>query len=247
MANTTQRGTKREGVEAVEVFDNERPVTYREPAVDDSAWMSHSATLVNPIDRVRWGPILAGLFATLSSLVVLSLLGIAIGLSSYDAGDPLSSFGIGAGIWSAISTLLAFAIGGWLAAKTAATRGRNNGLLNGAMVWVVAIPLILYLLSTGVGSLLNMATDAAAAGASAAAAGLEAVPGGAAAAGDAAANAQAQATAVAGQVNPETAETAAENSSPAVWGTLLALLLGLAAAAMGGLIGARPTPVHEPM
>lgn len=246
MTNTTQR-TKRDGVEAVEVFDNDRSVTYRDPSMDDGMWTSRGATVVNPMDRVRWGPILAGLFTTLSTLVVLSLLGVAIGLSSYDAGDPLSSFGIGAGIWSAISTLLAFALGGWVAAQTAATRGRNNGLLNGAMVWVVAIPLILYLLSTGVGSLLNMATDAAATGASAAAAGLEAVPGGAAAAGEAAAGAQAQATAVAGQVNPETAEAAAENSSPAVWGTLIALLLGLAAAAMGGLIGARPTPVHEPM
>jgi hypothetical protein len=37
-----------------------------------------------PTDRVRWGPILAGTFAALTALAVLSTLGTAIGLSAYD-------------------------------------------------------------------------------------------------------------------------------------------------------------------
>src|SRR6185503_7358932 len=94
-----------------------------------------SATRPGPIaqDRVRWGAILAGLFVALTTLVVLSVLGLAIGLSSYDAGDPFGSFGMGAGIWGILSALLAFLIGGWVAASTAGARGRNNGLLNGSM------------------------------------------------------------------------------------------------------------------
>ena len=40
-----------------------------------------------PGDRVRWGPIIAGLFVALSALTLLGLLGAAIGLSISDTGD----------------------------------------------------------------------------------------------------------------------------------------------------------------
>src|SRR3954447_6172797 len=105
-------------------------------------------------DRVRWGAILAGLVTALSTLVLLSILGLAIGLTTYETGDQLSNFGIGAGIWGAISTIVAFILGGWVAAHSAGVRGRSNALLNGAMVWAVAIPLIMYLLGSGAGSLM---------------------------------------------------------------------------------------------
>jgi len=122
---------------------------------------------IRPMDRVRWGAILAGLVTTLSTLVVLSVLGLAIGLTTFETGDRLGNFGMGAGIWGAISTIVAFVLGGWVAARSAAVRGRSNALLNGAMVWAVAIPLVMYLLGSGVGSIVNMATDAAAASTSA--------------------------------------------------------------------------------
>jgi hypothetical protein len=206
---------------------------------------SLNTTVVTPVDRIRWGAVLAGLFASLTTLVVLGVLGLALGLTSYDAGDPLSSFGLGAGIWSIVSTILAFLLGGWLAARTAATRGRGNGVLNGAMVWVVAIPLVLYLLSAGLGSLLNTAGDVAATGAAAvapaAAAAVDnaAAPAAQATAQDLGAAAQAAVVAAGEQVTPGSIEDATETASSAAWGMLIALLLGFGAAALGGLLGAR--------
>jgi len=197
----------------VAVYDNERVV---EPT--------------RPMDRIRWGAVLAGLVTALSTLVVLSLLGLAIGLTTYESGDQLSNFGIGAGIWGAISTLIAFLLGGWVAASTAAVRGRSNALLNGAMVWAVAIPLILYLLGSGVGSMMNMATDAAAAAVPALTQDANATD--AAAAAD---TVQAQAQ----QVDPATVSNAAQDAGNAAWGTLGGLLLGLLAALGGGLMGKR--------
>jgi hypothetical protein len=252
-----RRNSEREGRDAVSVLDanngdSGRRVGYSPaPTTVDVA----NTTVVTPTDRVRWGPIFAGLFAALTSLVVLSLLGLAIGLTSYDAGDPLRNFGRGAGIWGAISAFIAFLIGGWLAARSAPPMGRGNGVLNGAMVWVVAIPLMLYLLGTGLGSLVNTATNAAAAGVAAVAPvagaaaeqaaeqpGAEATA--AAGAGAVTDAAQATASALGDQVTPQTAENVAENASPAAWGTLLALLLGLAAAAIGGMLGAREPRIH---
>ncbi|HEX8324998.1 MAG TPA: hypothetical protein VF595_13925 [Tepidisphaeraceae bacterium] len=126
------------------------------------------------VDRVRWGPIVAGLFVAMSTLVVLNVLGAAVGLSSADRTDSASNFGIAAGIWGAISALIAFFIGGLIAARTAAAPQRgmdreghtqnDNGLLQGVMVWAVAIPLVTYLVASLASSAISTAGSAAATG-----------------------------------------------------------------------------------
>ncbi|NWD72458.1 hypothetical protein HX870_33180, partial [Pseudomonas gingeri] len=60
--------------------------------------------------RVSWGSVLAGSAIALVTYLVLSVLGTAIGASAVNpmaAGNPLSGFGTGAGIWLFVSTLLA--------------------------------------------------------------------------------------------------------------------------------------------
>jgi len=161
---------------------------------------------------------------------LLSILGLAIGLTTYETGDQLRNFGLGAGIWGAVSTIVAFVLGGWVAAHSAGVRGRSNALLNGAMVWAVAIPLIMYLLGSGAGSLMNTATNAAAASVPALTQNANGTDVTAAAN---AAQAQAQ------QVDPATVDAAAQKAGNAAWGTLVALLLGLVAAVGGGLMGQR--------
>jgi len=185
-----------------------------------------------PIDRVRWGAILAGLFAALSTLALLSLFGLAIGASTFDANDRVQNYGLGAGIWGGVSALLAFLLGGWVAAKTAAVRGERNGLLNGAMVWAVAVPLLLYLLTSGAGSLLGTAANAGAqaAGVAAATAAGQGI--------DPAASAQQSVQGLQNQVSAQDAEQIADTTARTAWGTLGSLLMGLGAAAMGGYLGA---------
>lgn len=179
-----------------------------------------TATAVTPTDRVRWGPILAGLFAALSTLALLSVLGVAIGLTAWDAGDPGTAFGIGAGIWGIISTLIAFGVGGWVAAATAAVRGETNGSINGAMVWAVAIPVMLFLAAGGLTSLAGTAAGAADQNPQ-----IMAYPQSPADTGAA--------------MEGQAADEMADNAAWSAWGTLIALLLGLAAAAGGGYLGAR--------
>ncbi|MDQ2809644.1 MAG: hypothetical protein M3Z04_22445, partial [Chloroflexota bacterium] len=205
-----------------------------------------AAPPARPTDLVRWGPILAGLFAALSTLATLTVLGLAIGAATFTPGASLGNLGLGAGIWGAISALIAFGVGGWLAARSAAVGGHSNGILNGAMVWFVAIPLLLYLLSSGVGSLLGAAGSAAG----------TAIQAAAPAAGQAATNpgvqatvqaggqqvltgAQATAQAVANSITPDTQKKAADATSQGAWGTLLSLGLAAAAAIGGGFLGAR--------
>lgn len=222
---------------------------YDTPRTD--AGLEVNTAVVTPTDRIRWGPILAGVFAAITTAAVLSTLGAAIGMSAYDRTDDPRTFAIGAGVWGGITMLIAFALGGWLAARSAAPRGRSNGLLNGIMVAAAGIPLLMYLLGSagtamssaalsnardtqtgqqmagaGSGGALDSAMQA---GAQMAGSGVDAVSGG----GDQSANQSGN--------QAMQAEQAADTGRRAAWGTLIALLLALGAAAAGGYLGARDT------
>jgi hypothetical protein len=218
------------------------------------------------IDRVRWASILAGLFTVLASLATFTVLGIAVGLSTFDA-NAADRFGIGAGVYGAVSAIIAFLLGGFIAARTGAVVGSGNGLLNGAMVWIVTVVLIVNFLGTGIGTLLgtvgsvattavNVASDAAAVAATNPEA-VEAVqnalptPAGSTQEGDANVPAD-PATAIAPivedvqqqleQVTPQEVEDAARSASSAAWSALLALGLTALAAMLGGFLGMRSYP-----
>ncbi|MBZ0286248.1 MAG: hypothetical protein K8I30_01435, partial [Anaerolineae bacterium] len=122
--------------------------------------MDVNTAVVTPTDQIRWASVLAGLFTVFATLIVLTVLGIAVGLSTYDA-DNTNAFGLGAGIWGAVSALIAFALGGFMAGRTAAVQGKDMGVLNGAMVWIVAIPLMIYLLGGSLSMLMGLAVNAA--------------------------------------------------------------------------------------
>lgn len=211
-------------------------------------------TAARTVDRVRWGPVIAGIFAAMATLATLTVLGLAIGLTAFDAGDTnnLGPFGLGAGIWGALSTLISFLVGGWLAARTAAVGGHSNGILNGAMVWFVAIPLLLYALGSGLSGLAKTAGSIAG----------TAVQAGATAAGAAANNPGAQATAAAGvqgaagalqataqaaasKIDSQDVNNAANKAANTAWSTLLALGLAAGASIGGGYLGSRPVAVNR--
>ncbi len=111
-----------------------------------------------PLDRVRWTSVMAGFFTVLATIVVLSVLGVAIGLSTVDPNNP-RGFALGISVYGGITALIAFLLGGFISARTAAVSGSGNGILNGAMVWIITIPILVYVLGNGIGSLLGTAAD----------------------------------------------------------------------------------------
>jgi len=164
------------------------------------------------VDRVRWAPILAGVAVALSSLLVLTVMGVAVGLAAFEP-DELGggTFSTASAIWGIVSGLAAFALGGWFAAYTAGVTGSSNGMLNGVMVGVTAIVLMLWFVSAGLGNLLG-----------AVAGNLDAVT-----------NVGQQ---VAGTANPATVYEQAQTNS---WISLAGLLSALVASGLGGWIGHR--------
>jgi hypothetical protein len=113
-----------------------------------------SVAVSNYHDQVRWGPIVAGLVVALSTQLVLSALGAAIGLTSIgSSAAPRSDapgIGINIGIWAIISLLVSLFVGGWIAARTSGRTSRNTTLLNGAILWASMLTLSAWLLSSGV-------------------------------------------------------------------------------------------------
>lgn len=105
-------------------------------------------------DRVRWGPIFAGLFTAIASQLVLSALGAAIGLTSIaNSGAPRSDAGdVGSavGIWSIISLLISLFIGGWITTRAAGLMSKSSALLNGAILWATTLAISSWLLTSGV-------------------------------------------------------------------------------------------------
>jgi len=179
----------------------------------------------------RWGGILAGLFASLSLLVLLSEIGASIGLASYDPGDRAAPYAIGAGIWGLVSLVASFLAGGMVASYVSRLAHPTSGTLQGALVWAVAIPVIALL-----GAMLTLGA-AQAAGTTAAAA--------AAAADDATTDATtgAATTEVARRASeatrPENVAAAANRAGAVGWAMVAGMLVSLGAAAMGGRLGAR--------
>lgn len=112
---------------------------------------------VRPMDWVRWGPILGGMVTTLATILLLNILGLAIGLSFLGPGGTLSALTSGAGIWGGLSALVAFFLGGWVAGRSEAisismsTRYPFPGLLNGALVWATTVTLMVLLAALGAG------------------------------------------------------------------------------------------------
>ena len=78
--------------------------------VDYIADRTESVAIASYHDQVRWGPIIAGITIALSTQLVLSAFGAAIGLTSIgDSGAPRTEapgVGTNIGIWAIISLLL---------------------------------------------------------------------------------------------------------------------------------------------
>ena len=104
--------------------------------------------------KVSWGGIFGGVLVAVGLLILLTALGVAIGISAAQPGETeASTLGTGAGIWTAASLLLALFIGGMVATRIGAISDGATGFFEGALVWVVSVLLVLYSASVGVSSI----------------------------------------------------------------------------------------------
>ncbi|MDJ0275356.1 hypothetical protein QLH51_00860 [Sphingomonas sp. 2R-10] len=109
--------------------------------------------------RLSWGAVLGGVVIAVAVQLVLGILGAGIGLTMVDPVDGTTpgaaGFGIGAGIYWLITTVLALGAGGYAAARVAGVTERFDALVHGLVVWGVTLILTLYLLTSAVGGIIG--------------------------------------------------------------------------------------------
>jgi hypothetical protein len=181
-------------------------------------------------NRVQFGPIVAGVLTAIATLLILTVLGLAIGASALEPRDMGESIGTGAAIWGVVSALVAFFLGGWVAAKTAAVAGAGSGLINGLMVGAAILVLVLWLTGSGVSGILGTLGSNIGDITSL----VQEETGSADAAQQEAEQAQEDIQQQVASVDPA---SAFETVRDAAWGTLAGLVLPLIAAGGGGLVG----------
>jgi len=104
--------------------------------------------------KVSWGGIIGGVLVALGLLMLLTSLGLAIGITAIEPGETgAAALGTGAGIWGAASLLIALFVGGLTATRVGAITDRTTAFFQGALVWVVSMLLVAYLAASGVASL----------------------------------------------------------------------------------------------
>jgi len=104
--------------------------------------------------RISWAGVWSGFLIGLGVLMLLSTLGLAVGISAVDIGPGQGSdaraFGIGAGIWAGLSLLIALFLSGMIASRVSMVVDRTVATTHGALVWVLTMLSILYLAGTGI-------------------------------------------------------------------------------------------------
>lgn len=116
-----------------------------------------SATTIQQGSRIAWGGVWSGLLVAVGVFLLLTVLGLAVGVSAADV-DPgqdgnARGLGIGAAVWSGLTLLVALFVGGMVATRTGMVYDRATGMIEGVLVWVLAIILLIYLASSGIGML----------------------------------------------------------------------------------------------
>lgn len=100
--------------------------------------------------------IFAGVLAVLTVGLLLSLLGMSIGLSLFSpTKGVLYSLSIGGVLWLFFSTIFSLYIGGWVAGFFNPEKSGKNGMLNGFMVSAVSLFILFGLAFSGVGTIIN--------------------------------------------------------------------------------------------
>ena len=127
--------------------------------------------------RISWAAIFGGVILVVAVQLLLGLLGAGIGLGTVNtnAGSTpdASSFGIGAGVWWVISSIIALGFGGYAAAWLAGIEIKWDGILHGLITWGIATLLTIYLLTSAVGSVIGGGFSAIGSAASAAGSGVK--------------------------------------------------------------------------
>lgn len=197
-------------------------------------------------DRVHWGAILSGLVVAISTQLLLSAIGAALGFTNIAGSDaPRSNAGDVAqavGVWTIISLFVSLFLGGWVTARAYGSINRNTAAFNGAILWATTLAISSFLLASGVSGTFglvaanaeNIANQAQQSGITIPNSGTSTNP-----------NSPSGTQNSVPTLTAQQTRDVAGNGAKASWAFTFGSLLGLAAAVIGAGVGARNAHTHN--
>jgi hypothetical protein len=126
----------------------ERQITYQDRPFDRTNFMK----------RISWSAVFAGVLVAIVTQMLLTLLGLGIGLGTIDPVEetnPTAGLGIGSAIWYIVSSLISLFLGGWVAGRLASAPRLFDGVIHGVLTWCLVTLLTIYFLTTTIGSIIG--------------------------------------------------------------------------------------------
>lgn len=135
-------------------------------------WESHTAGLTSHdtvwSSRIQWGAILAGSMAGFGIVLLMTLLGAALGITAgtvaghetdnattEDAGRAAMAFGIGSGIWMLLTAVATGLVAGWVLNNTSRRDRAYSPVIFGGLSWAVGACTMLFLASPTLGGAIS--------------------------------------------------------------------------------------------
>src|SRR5919205_625059 len=127
------------------------------PASDDITVVHHpSGSSSSNYWPINWSSIWVGTLSALAVMLIFGLAAIAVGAHQIGPGaktPTTGALGLAALIFSVFGAFISFVVGGWVAGKINGYRHAETDMLHGAIVWLVAVPILVALAALGAGSL----------------------------------------------------------------------------------------------
>lgn len=109
--------------------------------------------------RISWQAIIGGIVITLALQLLLTVLGISIGVTVAPSARVQSNLagnaGLVAGIWLIIISIISLFFGGWVSGRMSGLGRKSEGALHGFVTWGAATLLTVCLLTSAAGGMLS--------------------------------------------------------------------------------------------
>ena len=127
------------------------------PAASEDAVVAYGEAAGPPtVWPINWSGIWVGVLAALAVALIISLIGAALGAHELGPAQKIakwSDVGLGALVLTVVGAFFSFVVGGWVAGKINGYRRAETDILNAAVVWLVAIPILVAIAALGGGTL----------------------------------------------------------------------------------------------
>ena len=125
---------------------------------EDKTFTGDEKKIWIPFGKISWAAIFAGVLVTTVTQILLSLLGLGVGLGTFDPmseQNPAEGLGVGTIAWWSVSMLVALFLGGLTTGKMYQTRSKVYLTWHGLLTWCAFTVLSFFILTTGVGKLVS--------------------------------------------------------------------------------------------